>query len=89
MWGRLKVIALGGCYVEMVSPYRPRTTLDVLIGARGTQLALQAQVRYSDPGVGMGLMFTDVDDARRAELERLLATIPEHARQDRSPQAPQ
>jgi hypothetical protein len=73
LWGRLTIVGLGGCYIETVSPFRPGTKLELLIGACGLQVRLQGEVRYSHPGEGMGVMFTDLSEPKRGELAHLVA----------------
>lgn len=73
VWGRLTVIGLGGCYIETMSPFRAGTRLEMLIGAYGVELRLAGQVRYEHPLLGMGIMFTDLDNQQRSDLERVIA----------------
>ena len=73
LWGRLRVVGLGGCYIETVSPFRPGTKLELLIGACGLEVKLQGEVRYSHSCEGMGVMFTDLSEPKRGELAHLVA----------------
>jgi hypothetical protein len=72
IWGQLSSIALGGCYIDTISPFPPKTKLELLIGAHGVQTTLQGEVRYSQPGFGMGIMFTAMWEDSSKELERIL-----------------
>ena len=73
VWGQLSVIGQGGCYIETMSPFKPKTPLELLIGSHGIQARLQGEVRYSQPGVGMGIMFTGMSEARQRDLAELVA----------------
>jgi hypothetical protein len=74
LWGRLTVISLGGCYIETTSPFRPNTSLELLIGAHGVELRVHGEVRYARAGQGMGVMFTGMSQQSNQELERLVAS---------------
>lgn len=73
IWGQLSSIALGGCYIDTISPFPLETKLELLIGAHGIQTILQGEVRYSQPGFGMGIMFTIMSEDGSKELGRILA----------------
>jgi hypothetical protein len=75
LWGRVTVIGLGGCYIETASPLRPATKVELLIGLYGLEARLDGEVRYAHPREGMGVVFTDLSEAKRAELERMVATV--------------
>lgn len=68
-----KDISTGGLYMN--------TTLNVPHGAKllirlpldvEDQIVLKGEVVYSNAGRGVGVQFTDMDDATRAKLERLI-----------------
>jgi hypothetical protein len=69
----LRVIGLGGCYIEAVSPFPAQTKLELRIGAYGIEIRLAGEVRYSQPGFGMGIMFTGVSATDSQALERIIA----------------
>jgi hypothetical protein len=75
VWGRMSVIGRGGCYMETASIFRPQTTLEIFIGAYGIELRLQGVVCCSHPGFGMGIMFTDIGEHARRQLDRLLSAV--------------
>ena len=72
LWGRLAVIGLGGCYVETITPFKTGTKLELLIGACGLETRLSGEVRYCRTREGMGIMFMDVGESQRVELERIV-----------------
>jgi len=72
VWGQLRVIGLGGCYVETMSPFKPNTLLELLIGSHGIETRLHGEVRCSHPGLGMGIMFTGLNESRQRELAALV-----------------
>jgi hypothetical protein len=59
----------GGCYLDLLNPLPVGSKVRVHINWDGTELVCAAVVRDSHPGMGMGIAFTDLDDARRALID--------------------
>jgi hypothetical protein len=59
----------GGCYLDMMSPLPIGSKVRVCIRSGGAELTCTAVVRDSQPGMGMGVAFTDLDEARKALIE--------------------
>jgi hypothetical protein len=59
----------GGCYLDMMSPLPIGSNVRVRISSDGSELTCTAVVRDSQPGMGMGVAFMDLDDARKALIE--------------------
>ena len=59
----------GGCYLDMLSPLPIGSNVRVHIRSEGTELRCTAVVRDSQPGMGMGVAFTNLDDAQKAVIE--------------------
>jgi hypothetical protein len=72
LWGRITTIGLGGCYIEIPSPFYPGTKLELLLGVYGVEARLSGEVRWANPKIGMGIMFTDVEDRQLRELNALI-----------------
>ncbi len=75
LWGQLTTISLGGCFIETLSPFRTATKLELLIGAYGLELRLAGEVRYSEPRLGMGIMFADMNQVQRDQLQSLISAV--------------
>jgi hypothetical protein len=59
----------GGCYLDMLSPLPVGSKVRVRILSEGAELTCTAVVRDSQPGMGMGVAFTDLDDTGKALIE--------------------
>jgi hypothetical protein len=59
----------GGCYLDMMSPLPIGSKVRVCIRSDGAELICTAVVRDSQPGMGMGVAFTDLDEARNTLIE--------------------
>ncbi len=61
-------VSLGGCYVATMFPLPKDTAIDFRCWVAGTPIACKALVRTTDPGVGNGIEFLDLDELSRATL---------------------
>jgi PilZ domain len=59
----------GGCYLDMMSPLPIGSKVRVCIRSDGAELTCTAVVRDSQPGMGMGVAFADLDEAQKALIE--------------------
>lgn len=59
----------GGCYLDMLTPLPIGANVRVRIRSFGAELTCTAVVRDSQPGMGMGVAFADLDDAQKSLIE--------------------
>jgi hypothetical protein len=59
----------GGCYLDMMNPLPIGSNVRIFISSHGVELSCTGVVRDSQPGMGMGVAFTDLDDAQKAIIE--------------------
>ena len=59
--GSLDNISLGGCYVATKFPLPRYTRVQLILYLYGMKIPAQGEVRASDDGHGMGIMFTTLD----------------------------
>jgi len=59
--GRLDNISLGGCYVATKFPLPRYTRVQLILHIYGMKIPAQGEVRASDEGHGMGVMFTTLE----------------------------
>lgn len=62
-------LSMQGCYLDSLNPFAVGTRIRVRIMWEGSELICAAVVRDSQPGLGMGVSFANLDDARRAVLQ--------------------
>jgi hypothetical protein len=60
---------VGGCYLDMLNPLPIGSNVRVSIRSEGVEFTCTAVVRDTQPGMGMGVAFTNLDDARKALIE--------------------
>lgn len=68
-------ISEGGLYISAIQSYEKNSVIDVTIPFKGEKLTVKAQVRYCQPGIGMGIMFIDLNDEQRAKIKELIESI--------------
>src|SRR5882757_11478706 len=73
--GRISDIGVGGCYVEVMSPFAIGADLKVRITRNEQTLTAKAKVLYSTGGMGMGLIFTGVDPDQRHILHHWVGEL--------------
>jgi hypothetical protein len=73
--GRVLDISMCGCYVEMMSPLRVGTPVNLDIKLSDHVLKLPAIVRVSQANMGMGLEFADTPPGEREKLDQVIAEL--------------
>jgi PilZ domain-containing protein len=75
VWGRITQLSLGGCYVAAMHPFAPQTKVALFLGVQDVEVRAKGVVCRSQPGVGMGIMFTELDEHNQRGLEILTAEL--------------
>ena len=70
---RTSDLSAGGCYVDSMNPFALGTRVSIKLSREGVNFESQARVNYSQPGVGMGVAFTGLQDEQRAVLDYWIA----------------
>lgn len=73
--GRISDIGPGGCYFEVMSPFANGAELRVRITRNHQTLTVSAKVLYSTGGMGMGLLFTQVEPEQRHLLHQWVGEL--------------
>lgn len=75
---QLTDLSLGGCYLEISSPFPVSSRLTLSMRAAGAELRVQGVVRVMHPDHGMGVVFTQHTAEHRAEVEKFLSVLTEN-----------
>jgi c-di-GMP-binding flagellar brake protein YcgR len=69
---KLTDLSLGGCYLELPSPFPVRTR--IVLSMRTSELELRAEgvVRVMHPEIGMGVEFTQATEEQRHHVEKFI-----------------
>lgn len=72
---KLTDLSLGGCYLEIASPFPPRTRIVLSMRAGGLELRVEGVVRVMHPEVGMGVEFTQSTSEQHNHVAKFIQTL--------------
>jgi c-di-GMP-binding flagellar brake protein YcgR len=75
---QLTDLSLGGCYLEIASPYPLSTRVTLSMRAGGTEVRAEGVVRVMYPEKGMGVEFTQGTSQHRQAVEQFLLVLTEN-----------
>jgi c-di-GMP-binding flagellar brake protein YcgR len=75
---QLTDLSLGGCYLDITSPFPVSTRVTLSMRAAGIELKTEGVVRVMHPDKGMGVEFTQTTPEHRALLEKFLSLLTEN-----------
>ena len=75
---QLTDLSLGGCYLEMASPFPHTTLVSLSMRAGGIEVRVQGMVKVMHPDKGMGVEFTQGTLEHRAAVEKFLGVLTEN-----------
>jgi c-di-GMP-binding flagellar brake protein YcgR len=75
---QLTDLSLGGCYLEISSPFPVSSRVTISMRAGAVEVRAQGVVRLMHPDKGMGVEFTQTTPEHRAAVEKFLAVLTEN-----------
>lgn len=72
---KLTDLSLGGCYLEVSSPFPARTRIVLSMKAAGLELRVEGVVRVMHPEIGMGVEFTQSTSEQRSQVEKFIHSL--------------
>ena len=75
---QLTDLTLGGCYLEIASPFPPASRVTLSMRAGAVELKVEGVVRVMHPDKGMGVEFTQHTSEHRTALERFVGVLTEN-----------
>jgi hypothetical protein len=75
--GILTELSVGGCYIEMMSPLPVGTKVNLELSAANYIGRMGALVRTTQPGMGMGMAFTELSGEEERNLREILQRVAE------------
>lgn len=73
--GRTADLAIGGCYVDTISPFPVGTAIKLRLMNENQSCDTQAKVVYSLPGMGMGLTFVHGAKGQASVISRWVSEL--------------
>jgi len=68
-------ISAGGMYVLTDQPFKPGAVIKISLLFRKEILEIQSKVKYCHEGVGIGIMFIDLDNELKDKIKELVNDI--------------
>ena len=68
-------ISESGLCISAIQSYEKNSVVNVTIPFKGEKLTVKAQIRYCQPGIGMGVMFIDLNNEQQAKIKELIESI--------------
>ncbi len=75
---QLTDLSLGGCYLEISSPFPVSSRVTLSMRAGGVEMRAEGIVRVMHPDKGMGVEFTQATPGHRAAVEKFLGVLNEN-----------
>jgi hypothetical protein len=72
---KLTDLSLGGCYLELPSPFPVHTRVVLSMKVGELELRAEGAVRVMHPDVGMGVAFTQTTAEQRVHVEKFIHTL--------------
>lgn len=72
---KLTDLSLGGCYLEITSPFPPHTRIVLSMKAGKHELRVEGVIRVMHPELGMGVEFTQTTAEQRDHVEKFIKTL--------------
>jgi hypothetical protein len=68
-------ISEDGLYISGMQSYEENSFIEVTIPFKEEKLKIKAQVRYCQPGIGIGIIFIDLNDEQQTKIRELISSI--------------
>jgi Tfp pilus assembly protein PilZ len=68
-------ISEGGMYVLTDQSFKPRTVIKISLLFGNKKIEIQSKVKYCHEGVGIGIMFIDLDSKLKDKIKELVNNI--------------
>jgi hypothetical protein len=68
-------LSIGGCFLDMLNPSPEGTEIRVRISHENTTFTASGRVVFIFPNMGMGVVFTRVDDDQLPTLQKWLSEL--------------
>ena len=65
-------ISKGGLFISTIQPFEVGNVVEISIPLRDGKITVKAQVKHSQPGIGAGVMFIELNDEQRAKIKELV-----------------
>jgi CheY-like chemotaxis protein len=68
-------ISEGGLYISTIQAYDKGGVIEVTIPFKSEKITVKARVQHCQPGIGMGVKFSELDDNQRKTIKDIISTF--------------
>jgi PilZ domain-containing protein len=68
-------ISEGGIFISTIQRCEKGEVIELIIPTKAENIKVKAQVKYCQPGIGVGLEFIDLNDVMTAKIKELVESI--------------
>ena len=68
-------ISEGGIFISAIQVFDEGEMIDVIIPLGEEQLTVKGQIKYCQQGIGIGIMFHDLDDEDKVKIKTLVDRV--------------
>ncbi len=72
-------ISEGGLFISAIQIFEPEDVIEVTMPIGNDKITVKAKVRYSQPGIGVGVMFIELGPEQKARIKEFVANISQKA----------
>jgi len=68
-------ISEAGLFVSAIQFFEENDVVEIAIPFKGEKITVRAQVKFSQQGIGAGMMFIDLNEEQKAKIKELVESI--------------
>ena len=68
-------ISEGGLFVSAIQIFEEGEVIDVTIPLGGERITVKGLVKYCQPGIGMGVMFHNLNEEQKTKIKKLVDRV--------------
>ena len=68
-------ISEGGLFITTIQHFEKDEVIEVAIPMKKEKITVRGQVKYCQPGIGIGVAFIDLNDDQMAKIKELIESI--------------
>jgi len=68
-------ISEGGLFISAIQSFENGDVMEVSIPTKNEKINAKAQVKYCQPGIGMGIAFVEADEDLRIKIKELIDSV--------------
>lgn len=68
-------ISEGGLFISAIQSFESGDVMEVSIPTKSEKINAKAQVKYCQPGIGMGIAFIEADEELKIKIKKLIDSL--------------